>query len=184
MTPTSPPWAPPPPSETSASSGAVRASRVVVGVLLIGCVYLALVVLPRALLSALPGSLLSGLSLVSGSPAVMAEVWGAIASLLVGARYILRPTVLYGPLSLAVSLASMAYLWATVPQAYFLVQRSGPSPFSLSLGYGSFLLLLLVVPLLGFAQGCLTVVQDALHPGERISREFPSPGPPPPRSVM
>ncbi len=100
-------------------------------------------------------------------------LWGTLLALLYGAKVVSRPTRLFGPLIVAASGAALLYLVSILPLADVTLARAGASPLILTIGYGPFLLLAMVVPSLKILSGLLVTLEDVRYPGSRISREFP-----------
>ena len=105
-------------------------------------------------------------------PIATVEWAGITITILVVARYILRPTVAFGPLSIATSAVTLLYLWVILSAAtyHFAIPGSGVT---LALGYGDLILLLLVVPALALGAGALVLIEDAAHPKERLPFDYP-----------
>lgn len=99
--------------------------------------------------------------------------WGLALMVLSAARYILKPTVAYGPLSIAVAGVLFAYLYYLVILSPYRFVVPGGSA-SIAAGYSMFLEILMVVPAVDFFAGILTTIEDATHPGERLPFDYPA----------
>jgi len=96
-----------------------------------------------------------------------------IALLAIGAaQYVLKPTVAYGPLTVAYSSVVIVYLYyASTLSPYHLSVPGGTA--SIAAGFALFLYLLMVVPAFGVIAGVLTTVEDVRDPRERLPFDFP-----------
>lgn len=99
--------------------------------------------------------------------------WGLALIALGTARYIARPTVLFGPLSIATSLAGLLYLAYAVSLSPYRVTLPGGSA-SVAAGYATFFELVTIVPAIGIVVGLLTTIEDARSPTERLPFDFPA----------
>lgn len=99
------------------------------------------------------------------------SIAGAILSVLVAARYVVRPTRAYGPVLFISAVATSAYLLAIVPFAHLSLTIGGT--LSLTLDYGPALVLLAIVPVFAAAAGLVTTVEDGMRPGERLRFDYP-----------
>ena len=99
--------------------------------------------------------------------------WGLVLLVLSAARYVLKPTGAFGPLSIALSGVFLAYLYYLVLLSpYRFVLPGGGA--SLAAGYSMFLEILMIVPAMGILAGILTTVEDVAHPGERLPFDYPA----------
>lgn len=99
--------------------------------------------------------------------------WGIVILALGAARYVLKPTVAYGPLSILVSGAFLAYLYYLVLLSpYRFVVPGGTA--SIAADYSMFLELLMIVPAVGILAGVLTTIEDVAHPKERLPFDYPA----------
>lgn len=105
-------------------------------------------------------------------PIVTVEVAGVVITILVVARYVLRPSAAYGPLSIATAGATLAYLYLILLDATYHLTIPGTGV-TLTIGYSTLILVLLIVPALALAAGALTLVEDAVAPRERWPFDFP-----------
>jgi hypothetical protein len=122
---------------------------------------------------ALPYVVLSGLGRFGLQPALDSRtvLWaGAILAGLGAARYVLKPSRAYGPSSIAYALGWIAYLAWLIAQSPIAFTFRGAT---ISLGYGTFLLAAMVVPVLGLVAGFVTTIEDAAYPGDRLPFDFP-----------
>ncbi len=127
------------------------------------------------LLVGLPDAVLAYLSSHGVTPPVpllTVTVAGAVISGLVTARYILRPTRAFGPVSAASSFATIGYLLTIGLGAVYRLALPSRS-IELTLGYGSLVELALLVPGLALVAGVLTTLEDLRSPGERLPFDFP-----------
>jgi hypothetical protein len=99
--------------------------------------------------------------------------WGILLLVLTAARYVLKPTAAYGPLSITVSAVFFAYLYYLVLLSPYRFVLPGGSA-SLAAGYSEFLEILMIVPAVEIVAGILTTVEDAVHPGERLPFDYPA----------
>jgi len=129
--------------------------------------FLILIAIPAAALSYLSSR---GIAL----PISVFEVtlWGALLLALGAAQYILKPTVAYGPTSIAYSAVALAYLYYVVTISPYRFTLPGGSA-SIAAGYSSFLELLMIVPAIGVLVGILTTVEDVRSPSERLPFDYP-----------
>jgi len=99
--------------------------------------------------------------------------WGIALVALGAARYVLRPTRAFGPVSIAASTVGLLYLlYAISLSPYRLTVPSGTA--SIVAGYSMFLELVIIVPALGIAVGALVTLEDATAPTERLAFDFPA----------
>lgn len=141
------------------------ARRLAGAALLVVPLFLALVGLPYELLTRL-----APLGVTVGPSLAAIEVSGAAIALLTGARYVLRPTAAFGPVSMALSLVALGYLLIVIPVAS--VHVAPAAAVTVAIGYAGFLWLLLGVPVLGLAAAALVTYADAKYPGVRVAREY------------
>jgi hypothetical protein len=105
-------------------------------------------------------------------PILTVEVAGIAITGLIVARYILKPTVAYGPLSIATSVVTLLYLWVILIDATYHLAVPG-GDVVLSIGYRNLILLLLLVPGLALTAGGLTTIEDITAPKERLPFDYP-----------
>ncbi|MCI4373000.1 MAG: hypothetical protein L3K02_05100 [Thermoplasmata archaeon] len=103
---------------------------------------------------------------------VVVTIAGAIITALSTARYIAKPTRIYGPLSVAASAFVLIYVLFLLGQSTYSFQIPG-SDISLHLGYTTLIELLLLVPALALVAGIVTTVEDARAARERLPYDFP-----------
>lgn len=105
-------------------------------------------------------------------PIATVEVAGIAITALVMARYILKPTAAFGPLSVATAVVTLVYLWVVLVDATYDLAIPGAGV-ALALGYSNLILLLLIVPALALGAGALTLIEDSTAPKERLPFDFP-----------
>jgi hypothetical protein len=162
-TPTPPPSGPAPGTYRIPSLG----WRILGGALRLIPLVVVLIGVPVAILTFLQAH---GIALPIPIPTV--EFLGIVITILVVARYILKPTGAFGPLAIATAGITIIYLYVILVDATYHLSIPG-SGVTISIGYGSLILLLLIVPALALAAGALTLVEDAVAPGERLPFDFP-----------
>ncbi len=142
--------------------------RILAGTARLVLLLIALVGVPAAALAYLDSL---GISLPVPIPTVVGA-WVAIA-VLSTARAIARPTRAYGPLSVATSAVTIAYLLVLrLASPYRLAAPS--HSLAISVGYATFLDLVLLVPALLLVAGIVTTVEDVRFPGERLPYDYPA----------
>jgi hypothetical protein len=99
-------------------------------------------------------------------------VFGIAIAALSTARYIVKPTPAYGPVSMATSAVTLAYLFTLWLQATYRISVPS-SAVTISLGYAELVDLLLIVPALALVAGLVTMVEDLRTPRERLPFDFP-----------
>lgn len=97
---------------------------------------------------------------------------GFAIAVLSTARYILKPTGAYGPLSMALSAVTIAYL-LTFFFAVTLVFGLPQHGISIGIGVDGLIGLLLLVPAFGLAAGLVTTIEDVRSPRERLPFDYP-----------
>ncbi|HKS59186.1 MAG TPA: hypothetical protein VJS68_00215 [Thermoplasmata archaeon] len=143
------------------------ARRIVGSILLLVPFLLILVAAPAYLLQRLAEFGVSSpvsLPLVAGG--------GTTLAILGAARYGLKPSRLYGPISVAASVAAIVYLLAVAPRANLAV----PLGNGLSAGVGFGLLVeWLILPVgLSLVAGLVTTIEDLARPKERLPFDYPA----------
>ena len=98
-------------------------------------------------------------------------LFGSVLAGLGTVAYILRPTRAYGPLGATGSVLTTAYLLLLSQSARFTV--GGTGQVTVSLSYGTILVLFAVVPLFGLAASIVTTIEDFRRPTERLLVEYP-----------
>jgi hypothetical protein len=99
-------------------------------------------------------------------------VFGVVICALATARYVAKPTWLFGMLAMATAAVTLAYLWVILGAA--AVTLSPPnSDFSLRVDYRELIELALLVPGLSLASGLVTALEDLRSPQERLPFDFP-----------
>jgi hypothetical protein len=97
---------------------------------------------------------------------------GAVIVALSTARYIAKPTSLYGPLSVASSGFVLAYLYYILLQSPYVLSVPGSNG-TVHLDYAPFVELLLLVPALALASGLVTTIEDLRSPRDRLPYDYP-----------
>lgn len=143
------------------------AYRIIVAGLRVIVSFVAFVALPVAALAYLHSR---GIAIPVSIAAV--TTWGIVLLLLSAARYVLKPTVAYGPLSVLLSGVFLGYLYYLVLLSPYKFALPGGTA-SVAAGYSMFLELLMVVPALEIVAGVLTTVEDVAHPKERLPFDYP-----------
>jgi len=103
---------------------------------------------------------------------VTVTVAGVAISVLSTVRYIVRPTRAYGPVSVATSGVTLAYVLVLLTQSTYRISVPG-STVSIALGYARLLDLILLVPALALVAGLVTTVEDIVAPRERLPFDYP-----------
>jgi len=99
--------------------------------------------------------------------------WGVVLLALSAARYVLKPTAAYGPLSILVSAVFFAYLYYLISLSPYRFVLPGGSA-SVAAGYSMFLEILMIVPVVDLIAGILTTVEDFAYPRERLPFDYPA----------
>jgi hypothetical protein len=141
--------------------------RILGGALRLIPLVIALIGIPVAVLTFLQSH---GISVPIPIPTV--ELFGVVITILIVARYIAKPTAAFGPLAIATAALTIAYLYLFLLDATYHLTMPG-SGVTISIGYADLVLLLLIVPALTLGAGCVTLIEDALHPRERWPFDFP-----------
>jgi hypothetical protein len=141
--------------------------RVLAGALRLVPLVILLVGLPVAVLTYLASHQIS-------LPVSIATVtiFGIAIAALSTARYISKPTPAYGPLSMATSAVTLAYLFTLWLQATYRIAVPN-SAVTISIGYVELIDLLLLIPALGLIAGMITTVEDLRSPTERLPFAYP-----------
>ncbi|MGA8542310.1 MAG: hypothetical protein WB947_02030 [Thermoplasmata archaeon] len=100
------------------------------------------------------------------------ELFGAVITALIVARYIMKPTVLYGPLAIATAAASLAYLYILLVHSTYVLTIPS-ADVSIGVTFRDLILLLMIVPALTLGAGVLTTIEDVNRPRERFPFDFP-----------
>jgi len=106
------------------------------------------------------------------SPAAV-EFYGLVVIAILTARYVLKPTAAYGPLSAAASLVSLLFLYYALSLSPYHLTVPGGSA-SISVGYVLFLEILMIIPAFGLVAGILTTIEDVRSPKERLPFDYPA----------
>jgi hypothetical protein len=105
-------------------------------------------------------------------PLLVVEISGIVLTALIVARYIFRPTTLYGPLAMAVSAAALLYLFYIYEHSTYVL-RIPNAPVAIGVTFSELILLLMIVPALTLAAGAVTTYEDMARPRERLPFDFP-----------
>jgi len=141
--------------------------RILGGALRLIPLVIVLIGVPVAILSYLASQ---GVSLPL--PIATVEFAGIVITALVVARYVWKPTAAYGPLAIATAAATIVYLYLILLDATYRLTIPNYGV-TITLGYSTLILLLLIVPALALAAGALTLIEDATAPRERWPFDFP-----------
>lgn len=127
------------------------------------------------LLVGLPGALLAFL-LAHGIAAPLSiltvTIFGILICAFATARYIGKPTRLYGPLAVATAVVTLLYLRVILAASTYTFSLPN-SDFTLTFSYLELIELLLVVPTLAVAAGIVTTIEDLRAERERLPFDFP-----------
>jgi hypothetical protein len=115
-------------------------------------------------------NVLSGYGVGTPVPFLGLALLGVAFAGLGAARYISRPTRAFGPMTIAASLVSFAYLLYLIPIATVGFQHA--NDVSVAINFGRFLQYCLIAPLFGLASGAVTTYEDFARPNERINYEY------------
>lgn len=99
-------------------------------------------------------------------------VAGIAISVLSAARYVLKPTRAYGPVSALTSGVTLVYLFVLWLGATYRIAVPNSS-LVLTIGYAKLIALLLIVPAVALLAGLVTTVEDVRSPQERLPFDFP-----------
>lgn len=100
------------------------------------------------------------------------ELVGTLLAALSCIRYVLKPTLAFGPIGVVGSAITAVYLYVLSQSARFSV--GGPSGVGIALEYGPILRLLAIVPILGVVAALVTTAEDLARPGERLPFDYPA----------
>jgi hypothetical protein len=141
--------------------------RIVVAAVRLVPLVVVLVGLPVAALTYLQSR---SLSLPVSVDTVMA--YGIALCAISTARYIAKPTRAYGPISVASSVVTLAFLVTLLLQSTYNFGVPQTSAV-ISLTYRDLIEVLLAVPVFSLAAGLVTTIQDLRSPYERLPFDFP-----------
>lgn len=96
---------------------------------------------------------------------------GIVISVLGAAKSVLRPTRLFGPLSIASAVVLFLYL-VTLARNGFITVSTGNGGVA-HLSYGNAILLVALFPILAAIAASLTTWEDLRKPGERLPYDYP-----------
>jgi hypothetical protein len=99
--------------------------------------------------------------------------WGAVLLVLAAARYVFKPTVAFGPLTIIENAVFFAYLYYLVTLSPYRFVFPGGTV-SVAAGYSMFLEILMIVPVVYILSGILTTLEDLWSPGERLPFDYPA----------
>ena len=141
--------------------------RILGGALRLIPIVLVLVGLPVAILTFLQAH---GIS--TPLPILTVELFGIVIAILSVARYIMKPTFLFGPLAMAVSAVTLFYLYLFYLHSTYVLTIPNANV-AIGLTYTDLVLLLMIVPALTLVAAALTTVEDLHAPKERLPFDFP-----------
>ena len=169
--PTPSPGRPPPatpPAEVVGYNVPSLGYRIVVASLRLIPLFFVLVALPVGVLTFVSSH---GIAVPISVAAV--ELYGLLFIAILTARYILKPTAAYGPLSVAASLVSLLFLYYALSLSPYHLAIPGGSA-SIDIGFALFLELLMIIPAFGLVAGILTTIEDVRSPKERLPFDYPA----------
>jgi hypothetical protein len=105
-------------------------------------------------------------------PILTVELFGAVITGLIVARYIFKPTAAFGPLSIATAGVSLLYLYLLLVNSTYVLTIPNVDV-AIGVTFRDLVLLLMLVPGLTLAAGVLTTIEDASRPRERFPFDFP-----------
>lgn len=141
--------------------------RVAIGILRLVPVMIVLVGVPLGALTFLESH---GVSVPIST--LQITLGGTALALLGFARYVLRPTRAFGPVSMLGSLVAIVYLLSLVPNASVSIPAGQGS--TVTFTYATLFLVLAVIPAIRILSAFVTTVEDWLHPGERLPFDYPT----------
>lgn len=106
-------------------------------------------------------------------PLLTIEYFGVALSVLVTLRYILKPTVAYGPLAIATAGVTLVYLYLLLVAATYAIAVPN-AMVTISITYARLILLLMIGPALALTAGVMTLAEDLAHPKERLPFDYPA----------
>lgn len=107
-----------------------------------------------------------------GVAATLPLLLGIAIGLLEGTATALRPTRLYGPLSVLSGLVGIGYLDLILQNSTIHVAVASGG---LTIGFGLLIVLLILLTGLTLVAGLVTTAEDLLHTGERLPFDYPAP---------
>jgi hypothetical protein len=105
-----------------------------------------------------------------GDPAVLA-VLGGVFAFFEGARFVAKPTRMYGPFSVISTGTFVA--WLVYLYLSSRITLSFISNVTIVVGFNLLLLLFAIVPALTLVAAVITTIEDLRYPGERMPFDFP-----------
>jgi hypothetical protein len=106
-------------------------------------------------------------------PIATVALFGFAIAILIAARYVAKPTRLFGPLSIATSVVGLLYLVVLYFQATYQFSLPNANA-SIAITYLRLIELLMLVPAFTIAAGVVTTVEDFRAPTERLPFDFPA----------
>jgi len=103
-------------------------------------------------------------------------VAGAIVAILAGLSIATKPTRAWGPVRVMSAGFDLIYIFYLLQNPVYTTAIHG---FAISLTYSRILELFLIPPAIGLLAGVVTTIGDIRRPYERVSFQFPQPGPQP-----
>ncbi|MCI4365015.1 MAG: hypothetical protein L3K10_02990 [Thermoplasmata archaeon] len=97
---------------------------------------------------------------------------GAVIVALSTARYIAKPTGVYGPLSIVASAFVLGYVFYLLGQSTYRFRLPGSSV-TIGITFTTLVEWLLIVPALALVAALVTTIEDARAPRERLPFDFP-----------
>jgi hypothetical protein len=142
--------------------------RILIAALRLMIAFVLLVVLPVAVLTYVHSR---GIPIPVSIVAV--TTWGVVLLALTAARYVLKPTAAYGPLSFLTALVFFLYLYFLYSLSPYRLSLASGSV-SLAAGYSMFLEILMIVPIVEMVAAVFTTIEDAVSPKERLLFDYPA----------
>ncbi|MFZ0831069.1 MAG: hypothetical protein WCB18_01660 [Thermoplasmata archaeon] len=103
-------------------------------------------------------------------------VAGAIVAILAGLSIATKPTRAWGPVRVMSAGFDLIYIFYLLQNPVYTTAIHG---FAITLTYSRILELFLIPPAIGLLAGVVTTIGDIRRPYERVSFQFPQPGPQP-----
>ena len=101
------------------------------------------------------------------------SLFGFAIAILIAVRYVVKPTKLFGPVSIAVSAVGLLYLVLLYLSATYTFSLPNANV-AIEVTYVRLIELLMLVPVLTILAGVVTTVEDLRAPGERLPFDFPA----------
>ena len=141
--------------------------RLTIGLLQFFLLVIALVVIPVAMLG-----YLQSLAITLPVSVTVEVAYGLALSVLLAARYVVRPTRAYGPVSMAVAAVTIVFFVTLIIQATYRFNVP-QTTVAISIVYVRFFELLLLVPVFSLLAGLVTTIEDIRSPTERLPFDYP-----------